>query len=602
MMMKFSKNEDFYKKEILPNLKCFDEERKSIKEIAPIEDNWAIDPWILGVNGGLIWYISDIHIDHKIANNLKKFTEKNIRKYVEDVVDSLLKDYYGNTLRFGFDAIVFCGDTSASFALNKMFYSIFIEKLRSCNCVIRVFAILGNHEMWNFNLPEKAHAAYKDFFDTIGIILLNNTLFIDSPSTILSDGKRRYKGSEKTFLTIEEDELLDMTTEELQDKCRCASLIIWGGTGFAAYEDKFNADYGLYKGALRDREREYEYSEKAEACYEKISSTIYKSNVAICSHMPLKNWCKEENYLSKYKYISGHTHRNSKIVIDGEKYYYADNQIGYNGEGYKFKSIIINKEHNIFDYYKDGIYEISENDYQQFYFGISKFMTKIDLRGCVKYKIKMLKRNGLFLFLLENTLCNKIYLLEGGKKRLLHNDEKYYFDNMVKFSKAIKEATKGLNGLLNDISDYVKRIGGNGKIHGSIVDIDEYNHISVNIKNGGISYYRAANVSNRIEYPSFAGLLKENAPELYRKYLEYKKEKEPPLPTKQTENGLIAYNTNDTEMYKYSNILLKVQDMIDSNVIRIWNDEIVSKLNYDGDKLMSGKKQLEETNSIKKPK
>ena len=54
---------------------------------------------------------------------------------------------------------------------------------------------------------------------------------------------------------------------------------------------------------------------------------------------------------------------------------------------------------------------------------------------------------------------------------------------MDNYSIIIKEGTKSYYEYINQLSDYIKSIGGSGNVHGTIVDIDFYNHVLESIKN-----------------------------------------------------------------------------------------------------------------------
>lgn len=56
---------------------------------------------------------------------------------------------------------------------------------------------------------------------------------------------------------------------------------------------------------------------------------------------------------------------------------------------------------------------------------------------------------------------------------------------------------------LKHISNQIKKIGGDGRIHGCIVDIDEMNHVYLNPIDGRIICYWASAINHRYEYPSF---------------------------------------------------------------------------------------------------
>lgn len=72
----------------------------------------------------------------------------------------------------------------------------------------------------------------------------------------------------------------------------------------------------------------------------------------------------------------------------------------------------------------------------------------------------------------------------------------------------INAAFKPYRDALKRISDEVKRFGGDGNIHGSIVDIDFFNHIYLSPYNGNILPYFAYDVTCPVDYKSVQELLK----------------------------------------------------------------------------------------------
>ena len=58
---------------------------------------------------------------------------------------------------------------------------------------------------------------------------------------------------------------------------------------------------------------------------------------------------------------------------DGVERVYADNQIGYNNENPHLKNFLIEMNYDYFDSYKDGIYEITAQDYKDFFHGKNIF-------------------------------------------------------------------------------------------------------------------------------------------------------------------------------------------------------------------------------------
>lgn len=148
--------------------------------------------------------------------------------------------------------------------------------------------------------------------------------------------------------------------------------------------------------------------------------------------------------------------------------------------------------------------------------------------------IIMLKKENIYMFFIEDTEKNRLYLLSGGIcMRMEITDIDYYYNNMVPFANYIKQELKEYNNTLKKISVMVKKIGGEGKIHGCIIDIDYYNHIYLNPQDGSIKAYYAENKSERDEYSSIEDLLENNLPKLFSNYKQLiSSQKSPVVPYK----------------------------------------------------------------------
>lgn len=537
-------------------------------------------------NKGGVYYISDIHLDHKIYKAFKENGNRDkVESFVHQIAENLILDdnedkiyfpisFYGNPA-----TIIIAGDTSHSFAIAKMFYKHLSQILPYYR---DVFVVLGNHELWEFNSVDEALYEYGKFFDSLpNIHLLHNSLYIDGYYREIEDAKhtqkpsdeRRHKNRIKKSILSQED-LLKITPEELGTKCSDSKKIIFGTIGYSPLNKRFNASNGIYRKALKSLDAEKEKAEITEKIYKKICCGLPKNHILVVSHMPLEDWTKLP-HLELWTYFNGHTHINKK-QLDENGHIYSDNQVGYYGKRIKFNTATVESKYDYFAYYDDGIYDISEAQYHEFYFGFSKTMRGIDKRGSKKYAIKMIKNNGIYLFLFESEKGD-LYLLEGGKRHILKKkDINYYFDNLILLNETLKKAIGGIQDYIKQLSLFIKHIGGDGRIHGSIVDIDFYNHIMVDIRNGTLIPYFALNISDRYEYPSVPKLLEENRPELYKKYLENGKNL--PVLMNRNEISISAKHNNDTSIYKDSNIMLKIQDMIDYNVVRFWNDELIETI------------------------
>ena len=152
---------------------------------------------------------------------------------------------------------------------------------------------------------------------------------------------------------------------------------------------------------------------------------------------------------------------------------------------------------------------------------------------------------------------------------------------MEYLSLAVKKTMKNYNDTLKKISKSIKIIGGTGRIHGCIVDIDGLNHIYLNPYDGKISYYYATSMVDKHVYNSLENLLLHHNEKLLENL---KKEKLNEnclniiLTNNKMQNINISKFVSDTFMYSPSRRILTMQYLTELNVIKFWNDEIIDKL------------------------
>ena len=126
-----------------------------------------------------------------------------------------------------------------------------------------------------------------------------------------------------------------------------------------------------------------------------------------------------------------------------------------------------------------------------------------------------------------------------------------------------------------EISDFVKKIGGTGTIHGTIVDIDFHNHIFVNPFDGKLTGYYALNIIDKYVYINVPSLLKANCPLLYDNYQKKLKNSEFNLlliNEKITKIDLEPTYFPDTEIYKYSREIKKLQKL-NNGILSVWHNK-----------------------------
>lgn len=505
-----------------------------------------------------IYYISDIHLNHKLLNAFPtNATELEVKMYIRQLVKEMIDTASDKSYD---DYLLIAGDISFNFEISTLFYTELVKFWSPGQIVV----VLGNHELWDFNRRGVAHSnlltldeiilQFRDLFSSLGICFLQNDL-------LLSDGT-----------IISEEQLKSIDQDELKHICLKSPFVILGGLGFSGLNSKFNATQGIYRQTIISLDEDIKQTNQFNFIYNKVKSVLCNNKVIILTHTPKENWSNED-YNRNWIYVNGHTHRND-YCCDEEKTFYSDNQVGYYSTNMGLKHFKLSKVYDIFKYYPDGIYPISREHYLDFNRGVNIKVT-FNRTG----NIHMLKNNNVYCFILENQNTGKIYLLNGGMiNNLEYNDLIYYFERMAYYSDAIRGIFNDYNQALKSISDSIKKIDGTGTIHGCIVDIDFFNHIYLNPEDGTVTPYFALSIIDKYIYPDVKALLLDRRIDLYNNYLKLLDGESENV--KLLKGEIRAGSTEisrfipDTYMYRPSRIMKSLQYLTEVNVIRLWNDRI----------------------------
>lgn len=491
-------------------------------------------------------YVSDIHLMHKIvqANCISK---GDIIYLIKKIVCNIAKEVDG--------LLLIDGDVSSEYWVFEQFI-IMLSKEISRETVV-VFT-LGNHELWGFSGQSllEIEEKYRTLIEANGMYLLQNDLFI---SNDLNEIK-----------IIKYDTICKMQDMDIRNLARNARYVIYGGIGFAGYNKKFNATCGIYRNTI-SREYEIIESRKFEEMYFRLCSLLRSKSVVILSHTPKTDWCSKQEYESGYVYVSGHTHRNY-FYDDGVMRVYCDNQIGYKNESVHLKTFLINNEYDIFFDYKDGIYEITAQQYNDFYRGKNiamNFQRRINI-------LYMLKKKGYYCFIHKSKI-GELSILNGGTlKQLERKDIQYYYENMEIMIEAVMSPLDKFTQFQKRISKAIRRIGGSGNIHGAIVDIDFFNHVYVNPLDMTITGYWASDIINKVVYPTISALLEAECPKLYEQYKNDIMDKNDNvlLAAQNINLSLIPQKYLETNIYTASREIRKMQ-RLNSNILTSWYDNMI---------------------------
>ena len=147
------------------------------------------------------------------------------------------------------------------------------------------------------------------------------------------------------------------------------------------------------------------------------------------------------------------------------------------------------------------------------------------------------------------------FLHGGTLKRLEHKDIQYYYEHMDQMIATIKAPINKYTAFQKKIAGTIQKIGGEGRIHGCIIDIDSVNHVYVNPIDLKLTGYWALNMKLKIAYPNIPFLLKEQCPQIYANYqklIEGKRANPLMSKQKQTELTMLPQLYLDTDIRWHS--------------------------------------------------
>lgn len=197
-----------------------------------------------------------------------------------------------------------------------------------------------------------------------------------------------------------------------------------------------------------------------------------------------------------------------------------------------------------------------------------------------------------------NSSYESLYFLNGGKLVSLGrnslDDLSYYYDNIDKYAKNVKQLLHKYAGGQKKLAEFVKRLGGSGRIHGCIVDVERpnnirgfsYCHLFVNPYDGKITPYYGFDKTSRIVYKDFKTLLQayDSCKIMANNYLQLERESTQNLPVIQYSSQIKKWGNRDRKydsgsyIYKISDVITSLQYLTEKNIVRMWNEEL---LNYD---------------------
>lgn len=351
-----------------------------------------------------------------------------------------------------------CADIENEFgrSINKLTMKDYYKRHHLLSDELHVIVVLGNHEYIGFSSVKDAVDYYDQALTPLGIKFLHNDYIYDDEN----------------------------------------KFVIYGGTGFAKYNEQYNANTVVCCTNFTREDELYETGLFEDKYLKAKKYAFDKKYCFICvSHYPIRDCCSHVDNDTIYFY--GHNHQNY-FHRNEEEIIYADNQIGYKNPIIAFKTMTSGIEINPYVSLDDGLYETTVEDYLQFYryLGESVGEGKLLNKRCQSDQANMyvIKRNRFYGFFILNTKSGSskgISIVNGGKTKKITSsiDLQWLYDNFEIVLFKYLQILAPLRSAQQQIADELKELGFSGSIHGCIVDIDFYHHIMLNPLDGTMTYY-----------------------------------------------------------------------------------------------------------------
>lgn len=544
-------------------------------------------------NAGKFFYITDLHLESQLG--LTGMTVDEIKGKVAQKADEMLSGISKEDMADG--VLLVGGDVADSEEVAKIFYDAVFFRFRG-----PIIFVLGNHELWdgctyaNGESRQKRSidevvGAYKEFNKTTfgfeaklycleneALVCFKNSMYRNSDE--FGVGRKTAGMPRGGLCVLTEEMLLNTSTDDLREFFDECSMIVLGGLGFCGLNPRYNADTGLFQNRV-SREEDIERSKRFRAVYDRVMSCASDKRVVVLTHTQIEDWTTDAPNKG-WVYVNGHTHQNGLVKTEDGVAVLYDNQMGYKPKKWHLNQFSLERYYDPFEAWADGIYQITPQQYMDFNAGRGIQMEYFRQQG----DIYALKQKGIYMFMLQYGLG--LYLLRGGQKLNVFHGLEYYAADLEKYVEKIQAASRPYRNALDKIAAEVKRFGGSGYVHGSIVDIGFYNHIYLDPFDGYLMPYFAFDVTGRREFRSVQELL-ESSPipalgsdgkpllSAYTKLLDAGGVSILAPTVKEDALAVVPMEVLDEKnIYTPSRVMKSIQYLLDKGVVRVWNDAVLS--------------------------
>ena len=505
----------------------------------------------------LFYYVSDLHPEHQFSCAGR--SSADLRKTIDRKIEELASSAEDVSC-----PLLVAGDTGDSFEIVSMVYEALLSHWQG-----DIYAVLGNHELWDTDGEENRSVddvitSYKAFAEKHPRLhVLENELLI----------KERGSG----WKILSEEQLLAMDPTAFWKLYGVSPYMILGGIGFSGMNPVFNAQTGAYRSKLTTEE-DVGRSARLSRIHERLRLCAGAFRAVVLTHTPPQDWC-DGRLCSNWIYVCGHTHRNSFDCPQDGPVILNDNQMGFSPCKWKLKAFAVDSYHEYdpLRYLPDGINRITADEYINFLRSSGIGIQSYSRQGTV-YAVK---HDSAYMFLLVGF---DLYILNGGSIRVAGHPLSYYDEHLAQYISQVRRAFIPYDNEKKRLGREIRRLGGWGSDHGCIVDIDYYNHVYCDPRDGKMYFYYATDMVNKVLFRDFIHLIRESPKLSCRDTILQRLESGCNVPAllpavKESALQSVAPEiVKDTGMYGPSWKMRSVQYVLEQKVIRFWQDEI---LNYD---------------------
>lgn len=280
-------------------------------------------------------YISDLHVDEHIFATFGSYKDTNaIYEFLDDYCRNLGNISYETTA-----AVLIAGDIADSPMIFRMFLNDLQETIDDDR--IPIVVVLGNHELW-MDGSDRWKDRVDDVADEYAYAVSPDIEFEDpynskpcsgfsSPIILHNSALVAYTVNDGSTLSTEYRIIRSRNWNKIRNNAGelfpGLQYVIYGGIGYSPNNPRMNALSRMYMNTIQDRKAEKKEAKKFLTGLHRCAEVFSDDKVICLAHMPVEDWIDEEMARKPYVYVTGHTHKNKRMMTPDGTFVLADNQV-----------------------------------------------------------------------------------------------------------------------------------------------------------------------------------------------------------------------------------------------------------------------------------